>query len=150
MNMRNQIVIVLLSFYGYALCASKQGGLPKKVIEECRKATGVTEAEAQELQENDLVKDESNEAHRCFVACILSKRGAMKDGKMVVEEAVHAAKDGFKEAGFPFDEAKYRKGLEECNKQTGEGKCVKSYNAWKCFLSFTSKTMIKSAEDKGK
>ncbi|KAJ9583699.1 hypothetical protein L9F63_021960 [Diploptera punctata] len=108
-------------------------------VSACKKAYGLREDEAKELLVNEIATDENNVSQRCFVVCVLSKRGAMENGVMKLDIVIPETKEAFQESGYSFNEDEFRTGVQKCNEQTAEGKCKKSYETWKCFLKFAAK-----------
>ncbi|PNF21833.1 hypothetical protein B7P43_G05964 [Cryptotermes secundus] len=142
--MLTKAVAILLSVSCYFSTATPiHGNLPAEAAKACQEAAGISDADAEILQRSEIVKNESIEGHRCFVACMLTKRGVMHNGKLDIDIMIQVSKQAFASEGRKFDEEAYRKGVSDCNDTAGEGKCVKSYNTWKCFLQFSMQTMMK-------
>ncbi|KDR15045.1 hypothetical protein L798_10948 [Zootermopsis nevadensis] len=135
--MEPQMLVLALSLLCHLSDAvPTDDGFPSEDITSCKISSGVTDDEAKALQESKTVQDESNDSHKCFVACLITQYGLMKDDKMDVEFLVAVMKTARPENVTTFDdqkEAEYRKNVNDCNKETGEGKCGSGYNVWKCF-----------------
>ncbi|PNF21836.1 hypothetical protein B7P43_G05963 [Cryptotermes secundus] len=139
------VLLLITALYCHTDAAPTYEDMTKDAVSSCQKSSGISDAEAQELEKTKIVMDESKDSQKCFVACLISKQNIMTGGKLNVDFLVMVMKISRPENGKKFDEqeeVKYRKEVGDCNERSGGSKCAAPYNKWKCFVQVSLLMML--------
>ncbi|XP_069696720.1 general odorant-binding protein 56a-like [Periplaneta americana] len=113
----------------------------KKMMEECKEKTGVPDDKAALVINTTSIEEELSEDERCFAVCLLTKGNVIESGKLKVNVLLHITREVFKRNGKKLDENAWKKGITKCNNEESDTKCDKSYTAWMCYMTLTTKLM---------
>nr|AMA98162.1 chemosensory protein [Blattella germanica] len=94
--------------------------------------------ELDSFEEFDItLKDDTVENHRCYVECLLSEFGLMKDGILELDALVHLTEVEMNKRSITIDSAKLKADVVTCTAEVAEGHCMVSYHAVKCLYNWT-------------
>ncbi|XP_069694867.1 general odorant-binding protein 56a-like [Periplaneta americana] len=108
----------------------------EKIQEKCKEKFGLSNEDLYDATRQMLKGEPVDESKRCFMECVLTEQGLVKDGKLNKEAFIEEILEDADKKGIKDYERKLSAGIERCSKSGGEGKCAVSYNSWSCLLNF--------------
>ncbi|XP_023719063.1 uncharacterized protein LOC111870772 [Cryptotermes secundus] len=127
----------------FCLTAASPADEMTAVVNKCQTSQGISDLQSIMNEASMTLKDESNEAGRCFLECLMTEFGILKGNKLDAGAVIDQAKDMIQYAkthGIRLDENEMKSSVEDCSRKDGEGKCMKAYRMWTCLNDFVQKT----------